>query len=207
MKPVVPVFAVLASLLAFAAPAGAAAGESVVQADLNGDGQLDQVVGKPVPGDPNRQLLVATVGHTNYVADEPVDPDWGIRPMRVVDVNGDGRQEVLVQEVVGMRTDAFSVWGLHDGFRPVTSPDQNRLLLWEGGAFGDTISRYGCQGSGGGRQLVTVFAELVDEASGTYRGQRTVYEVDAGTAEQVSSTPVSGTRDSVATLADPGACA
>jgi hypothetical protein len=207
MKAIAPALAVFAALFAFGSPAAAATTtEQAVQADLNGDGRLDRVVAKPVAGSQNEQLLVATVNGVSYVAREPMDPDWGVQPLRVVDVNADGRYEILLPETVGMRTDSFSVWGLNNGWRPVVFSDQTRLLLWEGGEFGDTISGYGCEFVGR-RQVVTVFAELTDPTTGRYDGERSTYNVQNGIAEQTSRLPVRGTRDYVASTADPQACA
>lgn len=206
MKIFVPGLAVFAALFAFGSPAAAATTEYAVQADLNGDGRLDRVVAKPVAGSQNEQLLIASVNGVNFVAREPMDPDWGVQPLRVVDVNADGRYEVLLQEAVGLRTDSFSVWGLNNGWRPVVFRDQSRLLLWEGGEFSDTVSRYGCEFVGR-RQVVTVFAELTDEETGLYEGERSTFTVQDGVAEQTSRLPVRGTRDYVASTADSQACA
>lgn len=86
-----------------------------------GDGRLDRVSVKPIAGNSYEQSLVATVGRVAYATRVPVDPSFGVQPLRVTDVNDDGRQEVVVTESVGANIFSFTVWGLFGGLRPTTT--------------------------------------------------------------------------------------
>lgn len=209
MKLVASTLALFAAISAFAAPAAAAAAaptEHAVQADLNGDGTMDRVVVKSVPGNPNEQLLVATVGRVNYVAREPFfGLDAGVQPLRVVDLNADGRDEVLLTEEIGAHTDVLSVWGLFDGWRPMKMPDQSRLRLFEGGAV-YSFDKFGCDTIAGQRKLVTVSGWLDEMETDIYTGRRITYSVGFGAVEQWSYMEVSGPRDAPVFRVAPQAC-
>jgi hypothetical protein len=195
----------LTAVLAFAAPANAA-DQVGVQADLNGDGRLDEVTATPVAGDPEQQLLTATVRGVRLTAVTPLDSHVGILPLRVVDLNGDGRDEVVVAESVGANTVSFNVWGLFSGLRPVTGSDGRALKLWEGGGI-SAHSGYGCEQADGARQLVTVYARLSDSEQDVYTGERVTYSVDGGVAFETSRLPVAGPWDAPGLQVDPLTCA
>lgn len=208
MKLVASTLALFAAAAAFATPAAAATAptQHAVQADLNGDGTLDRVVVRAVPNNPNEQVLVATVGRVNYVAREALDAfDTTVQPLRVVDTNADGRDEVLLTESVGANTNTFSVWGLFDGWRPIKMPDQSRLRLFEGGAV-YSFSTFGCDTIAAQRKLVTVAGWLDEMESEIYMGVRVTYSVGFGAVEQWSYMDVSGPRDAPAFQAYPRTC-
>ncbi|HWO58537.1 MAG TPA: hypothetical protein VNO31_00655 [Umezawaea sp.] len=192
------------SVVAFAAPASAA-DQVTVQADLNGDGRLDRVVAETIAGNPNEQFLVATIRGIRLTAHAPLNSYTGVQPLRVVDLNDDGSDEVVVTESVGANTVKFSVWGLYGGLRPVTLPDGSTLALWEGGGI-SALSGYGCEADGDARRLVTVRG-LLDWDNGVYSGERVTYAVADGVATETSRTPVVGPRTEPGFQVDPLACA
>jgi hypothetical protein len=213
MKAVAPLFALFATVSAFAAPAVAAASTPAAQsgytvdADLNGDGRLDRVSVAPIAGNPSEQSLVATIGRVNYVAHVPVDQPSGVQPLRVTDMNGDGRQEVVVTETVGVNTNWMTVWGMFGGLRAVTRDGQHPMTLFEGGG-NSAISRYGCEYTSRGRELVDVSAESTDVTFTNYEGARTTYTITSGGwAVQTSSTYVTGPYDTAGFQADSNTCA
>jgi hypothetical protein len=196
MKAFVPLLAMFAATFAIAAPATASADDLSVQADLNGDGQLDTVAIQPIAGDPDNQRLVATVGGATLTATMPLNV-WQsrVQPLRVVDLDGDGWDEIVVTETVGANTLSFTVWGLFGGLNPVVGPDLTTpLRLWEGGGLA-AVSRYRCEPAGSGRELVTVLAEPANPDWSIYEGERVTYAVHNGVATETSRTSVTGPRD------------
>ncbi len=181
-------------------------GQQTASADLNGDGRVDRVVLRPVDGNPNVQELVAKVGGKRLTATVPMNNYGGVEPMRVVDVNADGRDEVVVTQSVGANTDSFGVWGLHGGaLSPVKLANGTQLILWQGGGI-SALSRYGCTDGHDGRQLVQVTAVGVGDYT-VYDGESIVYTVGGGVATEVARVPVSGPREAPGFQVDPAACA
>ena len=179
-------------------------GQQTASADLNGDGRLDRVVLRPVAGNPNVQELVARVGGKRLTATVPMNNYSGVQPMRVADVNADGREEVVVAQSVGANTDSFGVWGLHgSALSPVRTADGAQLVLWEGGGA-SAVLRYGCTDDHDGRQLIQTSGEAFGDWT-AFDGERIVYTVDSGVATEVSRVPVRGPRD--AFEVDSAACA
>lgn len=196
IAPVLVLFTAFSAAVALAAPA--AADVQSVQADLNGDGVLDQVTARQAPDNEHEQVLTALVGNVGHVARVPlnVSPAGGAQPLRAVDVNADGRDEVVVTESLGANTYGFSVWGMAGGWQPLylnQAGGGGKLRLWEGGGH-SAVSGYGCEYVGGERQLFTVAAELVDPVTETYAGTRINHTVLYGTAVEVSRQAVVGSR-------------
>lgn len=213
VKTTVPLLASVATALALTAPADAASDPTVGRAkpidtrvDLDGDHRPDKVVLEVVPDNPDEQQLVATVSGIRLTARIPLHSYPGIRPLRVVDIDADGRDEIIVTESVGANTLGFTAWGLFGGLRPVTSPDGTPLPLWEGGGA-SAIARYGCEPADGGQRLVTVQAGVIDWENFVYQGERVTYAVHDGVAVEATRTPAVGPRDAVPFLADPQTCA
>jgi hypothetical protein len=220
---VAPALALTATVLGLAAQAGTSAGTDVrharapqaevavegqqtASADLNGDGRLDRVVLQPVAGNESRQLLITRIGGKRLTATVPMNNHGGVQPMRVVDVNADGRDEVVVTQSVGANTDSFGVWGLHGGaLSPVRLVDGTQLILWQGGGA-SAMLRYGCTADHDGRQLVQASGMGIGDYT-VFEGERIVYTVDGGVATEVSREPVRGPRDTPGFQADPAACA
>jgi hypothetical protein len=215
---VAPALALTATVMGLAAQAGTVApqavraevdivGQQTASADLNGDGRLDRVVLRPVDGNQDVQELVARVGGKRLTATVPMaNYVMGVQPMRVVDVNADGRDEVVVTQSVGANTDSFGVWGLHGGaLSPVRLADGSQLILWQGGGL-SAVLRYGCTDDHDGRQLVQARGMGVGDYT-VYEGEYVVYTVDAAVATEVARVPVSGPRDAPGFQADPAACA
>ncbi|MCS7475688.1 hypothetical protein ACFFQW_35395 [Umezawaea endophytica] len=201
---------VLTSVFTFAAPANAAneataADEVTARADLNGDGVLDTVVAQAIEGNPDEQLLVATINGVRLDARVPLYSRIGVPPLQVVDLNDDGTDEVMVTEALGANTVTVSTWGLYGGLRPVTWPNGEVMKVWEGGGI-SSLSAYGCEQAGGGRRLVQV-STSVDWNTLIYSGDRITYSLAGSVATETSRVPVSGKRDDPALQTDPAACA
>lgn len=198
MKAVAPVLGLFAAIFALATPATAMAAPSPVlmstRADLNGDGTLDLVTLTPAAGDPGTQILTGAVGAKRYTAAIPMDESFGVRPLRVGDVDGNGRADIIVTEIVGANTEWFSVWELGRRWLPVRDPDGTELQLAEGGGIA-SIVRYGCEVVGGRRQLFTVMASLEDWDTMIYDGEKVTYVVDDGVATEVSRQSITGPRE------------
>jgi hypothetical protein len=205
MKAFAPLLALSIAALAFTAPATASADDNTVQADLNGDGQLDTVHVEPVADNGEEQRLVATINGIELDATMPMDPFAGVQPLRVVDTNGDGWNEVVVTQFVGANTLDLTVWGLFGGLNPVLGPDLTPLHLWEGGGL-SAIGRYACEPTDTGRQLVTVSASADDVTFEHYQGERITYTVHNGVATEASRTEVDGAQDDPIFEADPQTC-
>jgi hypothetical protein len=206
MKIVAPALALFSALFAFGSPAAAATTEYAVRADLNGDGTLDRVVVRPTTDNPEQQFLVATVGRTNFVARVPMDVPFGVQPLRVSDIDADGRDEITVTETVGANTLWFSVWVLDRGLQQVRLADGTPLRLYEGGGRSSIVG-YGCEFVDGRQELFTVRAELVDEEIGLYAGERVNHTVVHGVATETWRKRVAGTYDSHDFQADYQTCA
>jgi hypothetical protein len=204
MKALVPVLALFTAISALAAPGTASAETLTAYADLNGDGTPDQVSVSVAADNPNEQSVIAKIGRRAYVARAPLASEVGVRPLRVVDVNGDGREEVLVTESVGANTEMFTIWSLDSGWRPVRLADGSPLRLWEGGGI-SAISRYGCT-TYGPRELNTVSAELVNWEHGVYVGAVVGYAVSNGIATEMGTMELVGNRDLFVSQADPSTC-
>ncbi|MBP2330045.1 hypothetical protein JOF56_010430 [Kibdelosporangium banguiense] len=205
MKTVIALFG-LTGLLAFGTPAYATQPGVVARPDLNGDGRADLVAAEVDGSNPNEQVLTATVRGRTYSARLPVDPYYGVQPLRVTDVNNDGREEVAAIEVIGASTEFSSLWGLTGGrLRAVRKTDGTRLYLIEGGSVRE-INRYGCESVGKRRQLVVVNAQLTNETTMVYSGERIRYSVRNGVAVETARTPAAGTSDAAVFQVDPAAC-
>ncbi|MEO6083094.1 MAG: VCBS repeat-containing protein [Umezawaea sp.] len=210
----------LAPVLAFAVPAAATPvnagpvpigevyvpGQVSVQADLDGDGTLEKVVSQPIAGNPDEQLLITRVHGTRFTARAPLSSNVGIWKLVAVDVNGDGRDEVIVTESIGANTLRMSAWGLFGGLRPVIKTDGSVLNLWEGGGI-SALSNYTCEPVGDSRRLVTVGGVLTDWEHGVYTGERVSYTVHEGLATESGRVQVVGPRNTADFQADPAACA
>ncbi|MFJ6675479.1 hypothetical protein ACIQMJ_30610 [Actinosynnema sp. NPDC091369] len=209
LKAFVPALALVAAVpaTAWAGPA-AGTGDVTGGADLNGDGHVDRVAVRQVPDVPTAQELVAVVRGVRFTARMPLHSTIGAGPLRVVDLDGDGRNEVVVTGSFGANTELFTVWELRNGgLRAVTTPDGAPLALAEGGGV-SALSRYGCEVVDGQRRLVTVSGEVVWSSDPwVYDGERVTHAVRDGVATATSTTPVLAERDAPAYRVDPAACA
>ncbi|WNV85703.1 hypothetical protein [Umezawaea sp. Da 62-37] len=205
MKRTAALLLALSASVAFAAPASAA-DQVTAQADLDGNGVLDTVTAETIAGNGNEQLLTATIQGLRLTALAPLDSHVGIQPLRVVDLNDDGTDEVVVTQSVGANTVGFGVWGFSGGLRPVTGTTGSALKLWEGGGI-SALNGYGCENSGDGRVLVAVDARLTNQPKGIYTGKRVTYTVENGVATETARTSVAGPWDAPGFQADPDACA
>jgi hypothetical protein len=186
-----------AAIIALSAPTSAAADPitvSTVQADLNGDGIQDTVTARQAADDPNQQTLTAKIGRMTHVARAPMDAYMGMEPLRVADLNADGKDEVFVTEIIGANTLHFSVWGMNRGWTPLRNADGTQLRLYEGGGLG-AIDGYGCEFANGRFELFTVSAYLDDWDNYIYIGEKVNYLVQNGVATEVSHQPITGPRE------------
>ncbi|QQQ74621.1 VCBS repeat-containing protein [Saccharothrix sp. 6-C] len=209
VKAFAPALALVAAVPAlWGTGAAAGAGDVVRGPDLNGDGRVDRVVVGAVAGDPEQQELVAVVRGVRFTARMPLHSFFGLRPLRFADVDGDGRDEVVVTESVGANTELFTVWGLGEaGLRAVTEATGRPLVLAEGGGV-SAISGYGCEGVGDERRLVVVRGEVVWSSDPmVYAGERVAHTVRDGVATATATTPVLAGRDAPAYRVDLGSCA
>ncbi|MGB3440737.1 MAG: hypothetical protein WBA97_18475 [Actinophytocola sp.] len=201
---------IIASVLALAATGfgvtAPSAATRTVYADLNGDGLRDYVTVRTVPGKPDEQLLSARVGARQLTATVPLASPSGVLPMRITDLDTNGRDEVVVTESLGANTLSFGVWGLYDGdLAPVTLVDGTPLRLWEGGGI-SAISRYGCGIDHDGRSLTQTGGVAVDVGFTIYEGERVTYVVDGSLATETWRSPVRGPRDDPAFQVNPADC-
>ncbi|OZM84306.1 hypothetical protein CFP66_03030 [Pseudonocardia sp. MH-G8] len=200
-----------AALLA-APGVGAAQEPDVVSADadVDGDGAANPVTLQQVA--PGTQLL--RVGLADEFVDAQVSGDETL-PLIVpfvVDVNGDGRDELILARSLGANTTTFEVWSLDDGrLHAVTTEDGAPWWLYEGGGV-SAIGAYGCVPGTPGRQLRDVQARLDDAASGDgttrYDGAVVTYAVAGGVAHPAATEPLQDvTRDDPRVQVDPATCA
>jgi hypothetical protein len=207
-----------AALLIAPSPGAAApepAGQVDTEADVDGDGVANPVTLHQVA--PGTQLL--RIGMPEEFVDARIGVDDSVRlPLiapRPVDVNGDGRDELVLAVAVGANTTTFEVWSYDDDrLHAVSTQDGATWQLHEGGGV-SAISGYGCappQPGGSGRQLYDVQARLDDAASsdGTprYDGTVVTQNVTGGVARPASTVPLHDvTRDDPRVWTDPGTCA
>ncbi|HYQ69520.1 hypothetical protein [Actinophytocola sp.] len=209
MKAFVPLLALFAIAAAFVAPATASADDdmSVVYADLNGDHRIDRVTLAQAQDNPNDQILVGTVGPTSYYKRIPTGGE-PVSPLRVVDLDQDGRQEVLVTELNGISTSWFGVWHLNNGYdwQPVLAASGGGFELYEGGGIRE-ISRYGCKQVNGHREVVLLSAQLQDPwEDEIYAGRLQSFTVRNGVATPTSTTFVAGHSATLTAMAIPSYC-
>ncbi|MBN6033623.1 VCBS repeat-containing protein [Amycolatopsis sp. 195334CR] len=205
--------AALLALAAVPALAGtASAADSGVTADFTGDGKADTAA-LAGTGDPARQQLVFNVvdGGTSSIV-LPADPVAGPQDLRVTDINGDGRAEVLVTFSRGANTDFSTFVELGpDGPRTLTGPDGTRFDVTEGGGIAARLGYECASNAEGGRDLITLGATRIDTGNGgelVYEGQRTRYAVENGALTEVDTYNFAGAgQDDPVLKTDPASCA
>ncbi|WP_020672121.1 hypothetical protein [Amycolatopsis nigrescens] len=195
--------------IGLAAPAAAAEPpqQAVAHADLDGDGTPETVTLTMI-GDGTQQLT-ADVGGRQIQATMPGDDFAGAQPIRVTDLNADGRAELVITKSVGANTLTFDAWDYDGEFRRLGTPDGQPLDLYEGGGVAARVG-YTCEATPAGRALVTLGSEADDVGADplTYTGARTAYTLQDGVltpAATVPFTSVAPTDPLVST--DPAACA
>ncbi|MBK1787691.1 hypothetical protein [Prauserella cavernicola] len=201
-----------ATALAAATPLSAVAqqddpGTRTIAADVDGDGTLDRVTVRQLD-DSTQTLTFEVAGRTVEVTTE----GEGFAPLeqpRRVDVNSDGRDEVVLARAVGANTVTFDLWS-YDPVRakifPVSTPDGARLDVFEGGGVNAT-SGYTCvdHPDTGARDFVTVNAYRTE--AGTFDGERTTYSVDGDLARQTDRVEFTAVDEDDPVLAtEPSSC-
>lgn len=176
-------------------------------ADVDGDGRAEPVTLRQLS--PGTQLLRIDLP-SGYVEDQ-VRGDEGL-PLIVpfvVDVNADGRDELVVATAVGANTTTFEVWSFDDDrLHAVTTEDGAPWRLFEGGGV-SAIGEYGCTPDRGLRDVQARLDEAAS-AGGTprYDGTAVTYTVAGGVAYPAETEPLQDvTRDDPRVQADPATCA
>ncbi|RZS36558.1 hypothetical protein EV193_107239 [Herbihabitans rhizosphaerae] len=209
------VVAVAGTALATVAASGTASAQepgyesTTVYADVDGDGKPNAVTVNEVS--PNRQALIFAFAEDALDVSFEADTAPPLQPPRVVDVDADGRDEVVVAKVVGANTLTFTVWKFDQvrGIVPLTTNAGGPFDVFEGGGIA-AVSGYTCATDHDGRQFVTVNAHLVGPPSGNprYDGERTSYKVTGNSVTVQSVTPIrQAGRDDPLLVADPATCA
>jgi hypothetical protein len=205
--------AALITAALLAAPCIAAAQESSevvsADADVDGDGAANRVTLQQVA--PGTQLLRVGMPEEFLGARVEGDESLPLIVPFVVDVNGDGRDEVVLATSLGANTNTFEVWSVDDGrLHAVTTEDGRPWRFHEGGGV-SAIGAYGCAPGTPGRRLRTVQARLDDAASGDgtprYDGAVVTHAVAGGVAHPAATEPLQDvTRDDPRVKADPATC-
>lgn len=181
-------------------------------ADVDGDGLAEPVTLRQLS--PGTQLLRIDLP-SGYVEDQVHGLDGAELPLvvpSVVDVNGDGRDELVLTLALGVNTSTFEVWGFdNDRLHALTTEDGAAWRLYSGGGQ-SAIGEYGCLPGTPGRQLRTVRAVIDNGASrdGTprYDGEVVTYTVDGGVAHPAATDHLENvTREDPRAQADPVICA
>ncbi|MBE9376001.1 VCBS repeat-containing protein [Saccharopolyspora sp. HNM0983] len=192
-----------AAALALATAAPAAAQQPAVHADLDGDGRPDAVSLVQV----SESTMLLRAGMAEEVLDVEVPGNARGTPPVPVDVNGDGRAEVLVPESVGANTITRTAWAHspEHGLVPLRGADDELWRLPEGGGAG-AVSTYGCTGRGAGAVLDAVSAARNEQ--GTFDGGLRTYRVAAGAVHLLREVPIRGAdREDEVFGRDPAECA
>jgi hypothetical protein len=168
---------------------------ATVFADLDGNGRPGPVTQTEIS--PDQRLVSADLGDRRV---EAVVGEAGqflpFEPPRVVDLDRDGRQELVVASVIGANTITWNVWEYRPdrGLTPITTAG-SPLTLYEGGGIA-AASGYGCtdHAGAGSRTLEFVTGALAGDpgTADTYDGSITTYAVRDGEATVVREVPFRG---------------
>lgn len=211
-KRVATVVALTAAAVVSAAGAAAATAQewetATTYADVDGDGTLNAVTVREVAPD-TQTLTFAFPGEvidTAFAADSRTP----LQRPRPVDINGDGRDEVVVASAVGANTVTFNIWKYEpgQGIVRLTTSAGAPFDVFEGGGAA-AIGRYGCVPVPTGRHFLTVDAQLVGTEGGqpVYDGERTTYSVNRNATTVETVTPIHRARaDDPRLAADPATC-
>lgn len=196
-----------ALLLPASALAATPPDETRIEADMDGDGTYDPVTLQQVT--PESMLL--RVGLADQYLDATVPGNASGLAPRVVDVDADGRDELLVPESVGANTITFTLWSYEPGagLRHMADPTGAPWKVSEGGGV-SAISDYGCIADHDDQQVILINARLDDDAAdpSTYSGTRTAFTVESGTATPTSTVQIeSAPREDPLLQVDSATCA
>lgn len=172
--------AVSAATMAFASePAATTADEwetVTTQADVDGDGSPNAVTLREVSAD--TQTL--TFAFAEEVIDTSFEADARppLQQPRVVDIDGDGRDEIMVAQSVGANTITFNIWKYEpgQGIVRLTTSAGAPFEVYEGGGVA-SISGYSCNQVPGGREFVTVNSHT-SSTEPVFDGDRITYSVN-----------------------------
>ncbi len=138
-----------------------------ISADLDGDRRQDRVVIWRIPEDPNNLLFAGDQADgavaylddgSTHVLDVPPqsgEPGSFLLPADVADVNGDGRQELVLKSGQGANTATYQLVTLVGDSLRIAHPAESLDSFTAGGGAGYG-SDYGCVLASGHRLLVTV---------------------------------------------------
>lgn len=185
-------------------PLAANASPQGVKADVDGDGRADPVSLRQVSED----TMLLRVGLRDQFVDATIQGNARGQELSVVDVNGDGLDEVMVPESVGANTITYTVWGYDNGLRMVRTDNADPWRLATGGGA-TAVSTYGCAPDNSERLLTTVSA--YEDSNGdnfVFKGNRETYSVVDGVARVVDEVPIEDAqRDDPRLNEDPASCA
>lgn len=202
---------IAAGLITLATAFPAAADASVTaSADLNGDGTADSIT-LTAQAEGTEQLLSVNVGGTTHELTLLLStPDNAVLPVRVVDTNKDGKDEVLVSESVLDDTTTFDLVDLGaDGLRIVKTPDAQDLRFFQGGGAG-ARSGYTCKDDffGNNREFTILFAIASNQdPNPDFIGTLASYKVADGVATPTNQIPIFGVKgDNPQLVVNPATC-
>lgn len=192
-----------------AAPAGPGDRETATTyADIDGDGRQNAVTVREV--DDNLQTL--TFAFADGVVDTSFEADSStpLQEPRRVDINGDGKDEVMVANAVGANTITFNIWTYEpgEGIVPLTTSAGAPFELYEGGGV-SAINGYSCTADHSGSQFVTVEAQLAGtpDDKAVFDGGRITYSVNNNAMTAEARTPIDKAPAKDPVLAtDPDSC-
>ncbi|WP_156755102.1 FG-GAP repeat domain-containing protein [Actinokineospora pegani] len=204
------VLAASAGLLTLASVTTAAADASLAtEGDLNGDGVADTITLTAQAEGTEQRLSVTAGGQTHELTMPLGTADGAVRPVRVTDVNADGKAEVLVVDSTSDQTTTLVMVDLGaDGLRVAATPEGQELRFFEGGG---AVSRagYTCQERiFRGREFTILFAVAQDDsANPSFIGTLASYKVANGVATPSGQIPIFGVKgDNPQLQVDPAAC-
>lgn len=169
---------------AFAPASAAPRQDPSVQADVDGDGHPNTVtVREDSPG--KQMLTVDDVDGTDVQAAFPVQDATPLQQPRAVDIDGDGKAEVMVAHAVGANTVRFNIWKYDPdrGLVPMKTKQGEPFDFSEGSGV-TALSGYSCvPNPPRAREFVTIDAELVSPPGrpAAYSGVRIDYAIDGDT--------------------------
>jgi hypothetical protein len=207
-RPRAALLAATAGLLTLVSATTASA-DVTAQGDLDGDGTPDTVTLTPQSEGVEQKVTVTAGGQTAELTLSLSTPDGLPREPRFVDLNDDGKDEVLVTETVGDSNTTFVTVDLGaGGLRVMKTPEGQELRFFEG----DTAvarSGYTCKQTLFGREFTILFAVAADEsADPSFIGTLAGYRVSGGVATPTTQIPIFWVKgDNPQLTVDPSACA
>lgn len=159
-----------------------------VEDDVDGDGGEDRIAIHMDPdgvGDCRTFLTVGTGGHTLSTPAWLVGPQGGLphpRVTAVVDIDGDGTDEIVLDEAIGASTQFVGVYAISDGQLVRLRSREPQGLFPYGGSVGH-IEAVGCAGGGTIVVSMAVPAPNSDVSAQIYKVTRRSFTIGDGRLE------------------------